>query len=74
MTQDEGNSRRPQSALAFMTERELASRWRVSARTLQRWRKERYGPAWATIGGSIRYPMTGVLAFEAAGRSGGGRP
>lgn len=71
MTWDDGSTPKRQSAIAFMTERELASRWRVSGRTLQRWRGERYGPAWVNVGGSIRYPMDEVLAFEAAGRRGG---
>ncbi|MFN3262123.1 MAG: helix-turn-helix domain-containing protein [Pikeienuella sp.] len=73
MTYHDENAQRRPGALAFMTERELASRWRVSARTLQRWRAERYGPPWTNIGGSIRYGMADVLAFEEGGRSGGRR-
>ena len=49
---------------------ELAARWRVSPRTLERWRAEGYGPAWLTIGGSIRYRLADVLAFERARRRG----
>ncbi|WP_272011131.1 helix-turn-helix transcriptional regulator [Roseovarius sp. ZX-A-9] len=49
-----------------LTQRELAARWRVSGRTLERWRAQRFGPAWITIGGSIRYRMSDVLAWEAA--------
>jgi len=49
-----------------LTQRDLAERWRVSGRTLERWRAQRYGPAWITIGGSIRYRRTDVLAWEAA--------
>lgn len=71
MKRDDENAQKGQSALAFMTERELASRWKISARTLQRWRKERYGPAWASIGGSIRYPEASVLAYETAHLRGG---
>ncbi|RDD64189.1 DNA-binding protein [Thalassococcus profundi] len=52
-------------ALCFTTN-ELAARWKVSIRTLERWRAERYGPAWITIGGSIRYRIPDVLAWEAA--------
>ncbi len=48
------------------TQRDLATRWHVSGRTLERWRAQRYGPAWITIGGSIRYRMSDVLAWEAA--------
>lgn len=51
---------------ACLTPRELADRWKVSIRTLERCRAQRYGPAWITIGCSIRYRMTDVLAWEAA--------
>ena len=51
---------------SYLTQRELAQRWRVSGRTLERWRAEPYGPAWVTIGGSIRYRMEDVQAWEAA--------
>ena len=52
----------------YLTQRELAERWRLSGRTLERWRAEPYGPAWVNIGGSIRYPMRDVLAWESAHR------
>lgn len=51
---------------AFLTTCDLADRWTVSPRTLERWRAEPYGPAWITVGGSIRYRLTDVLAWEAA--------
>lgn len=71
MTRDDGHRHTGQDAIAFVTERELALRWKVSTRTLQRWRNERSGPAWTTIGGSVRYRLTDVLAFEAMMRRGG---
>ncbi|SEN72721.1 hypothetical protein SAMN04488003_12927 [Loktanella fryxellensis] len=49
-----------------LTPRDLADRWKVSIRTLERRRAVPSGPAWITIGGSIRYRMTDVLAWEAA--------
>lgn len=54
--------------LALLTTSELASRWRMSERTLERWRSERYGPAWLILGGQVRYRMTDVEAFEARHR------
>ena len=51
----------PQSHLR---ERELAQRWTMSQRTLQRWRKEGFGPAYILIGGTIRYRMADVLDYE----------
>lgn len=53
-----------------LTQRELATRWRISGRTLERWRAEPYGPAWIRIGCSIRYRMSDVLAWEAAHQHG----
>lgn len=57
---------------AFLRERELAERWKTSQRTLQRWRAEGFGPAYIHIGGTIRYRMADVLAFETRHRRGGG--
>ncbi len=57
---------------SFLRERELASRWQMSTRTLQRWRAENYGPAYVRIGGAIRYLMDDILAYEARGRVGKG--
>jgi hypothetical protein len=53
------------SAPIWLTTAELADRWRLTTRTLERWRVERYGPEWHHIGGSIRYSMVAVEAFEA---------
>jgi hypothetical protein len=53
-----------ENAAEFLTQRELATRWKISIRTLERWRGERYGPAWISIGGSIRYCFADVQAFE----------
>ena len=52
----------------YITQRDLEARWKVSGRTLERWRAERFGPAWVLLGGSIRYAMSDVLAWEAAHR------
>lgn len=52
----------------YLTQRELATRWKISIRTLERWRGERYGPAWTSLGGSIRYGFADVQAFEAGRR------
>lgn len=49
-----------------LTQRDLATRWKVSGRTLERWRADLYGPAWIAIGGQVRYRMSDVLAWEVA--------
>lgn len=48
----------------YITQRDLERRWRLSGRTLERWRAERYGPAWHVLGGSIRYRLDDIEAFE----------
>ena len=47
-----------------LTQAELAERWRLSERTLDRWRNERKGPAWLRLNGRIRYRLEDLLAFE----------
>jgi hypothetical protein len=44
---------------------ELAERWKVSARTLEKWRQTRRGPPYLLIGGAIRYRIEDILAYEA---------
>ena len=58
-------------SLVFLSERQLAERWGLSQRTLQRWRAENRDPIWVRIGGNIRYRFEDVLAFEAAETSRG---
>jgi hypothetical protein len=45
---------------------ELAERWRISARTLERWRWLRLGPPYVKVGGRVVYRLEDVLAYEAA--------
>lgn len=52
---------------AHLRERELAERWGVSPRTLQRWRLCGDGPTYAKFGRSVSYPLHGpggVLDWE----------
>jgi Helix-turn-helix domain len=45
---------------------DVARRWRISPRTLERWRWLKQGPAYLKVGGAIRYRIEDVEAFEAA--------
>jgi hypothetical protein len=45
---------------------DLARRWRVSERTLERWRWLREGPQYLKIGGRVVYRLDDVEAFEAS--------
>ena len=49
----------------FLNQIELARRWRISHRTLERWRWLKQGPAYLRVGGVIRYRLADVEAFEA---------
>jgi hypothetical protein len=51
---------------SLLTPTELAERWQVSPRTLERWRWLRTGPSFLKIGTAVRYRLEDVEAFEAA--------
>jgi hypothetical protein len=53
----------------FITERELAARWRHSLRSLQRWRAAGTGPRFIRVGRRVIYRLSAVEAFEAAGEA-----
>jgi hypothetical protein len=48
-----------------LTQVELAQRWRISPRTLERWRWLDQGPRYLKIGGRVVYRLEDVEAFEA---------
>ncbi len=47
-----------------LLERELAQRWRIALKTLQRWRYQGYGPDFLRIGTRVIYPLHAIEAFE----------
>ena len=52
-----------------LTQGELAERWRISPRTLERWRWLRLGPQYIKIGGRVVYLLGDIEAFETAKRA-----
>ena len=48
----------------ILTEADLASRWAMSPKTLQRWRMEGRGPHYLKLGKRVSYPLNAVIAFE----------
>jgi hypothetical protein len=50
----------------YFDQHELAERWGVSPRSLERWRWRRTGPRWVKVGSKVRYREQDVLAFEEA--------
>ena len=49
-----------------LTQTEVARRWCLSPRTLERWRWLGQGPAFLKLGGRVAYRLEDVEAFEAA--------
>lgn len=47
-----------------VNQKELAARWKISHRTLERWRWAQEGPRYLKIGGRVVYKMSDVEAFE----------
>ncbi len=45
---------------------ELSRRWRLSPRTLERWRYRGTGPRYLKVGGRVVYRLDDIEAFEAA--------
>jgi hypothetical protein len=51
-----------------LSQYELAQRWRLSPRTLERWRWLGQGPAFVKLGRRVAYRVADIEAFEAAQR------
>lgn len=47
-----------------LNETELAQRWGVSPKTLQRWRSEGRGPRYLKLSKRVGYPLEAVVDFE----------
>ena len=45
-------------------ERDLAERWGVSPKTLQRWRSEGTGPRYLKLSKRVVYPVDEIEAYE----------
>lgn len=50
--------------IRHLTQQELAHRWRISPRTLERWRWEGEGPTFVKMGGWVVYRIEDIKAFE----------
>lgn len=48
-----------------LNQTELAARWTISPRTLERWRHTGEGPKYLKIGGRVAYSLEEIEAFEA---------
>ena len=47
-----------------LNEFDLAKRWNISERTLQRWRWKKKGPPYLKIGGRVAYRLSDIERWE----------
>ena len=47
-----------------LSETELANRWGVSPKTLQRWRTEGRGPKYLKLSKRVTYPLEAIAEYE----------
>ncbi|HWX49966.1 MAG TPA: DNA-binding protein [Roseomonas sp.] len=52
-------------SVRHLSQIDLARRWAISPRTLERWRWLRQGPPYLKIGGRVAYRLEDVEVFEA---------
>jgi hypothetical protein len=48
----------------YLNQAELATRWRISPRTLERWRWLKVGPNFFKLSGKVTYSLDDVEAYE----------
>lgn len=51
-------------SVTHLNQVELAARWKISPRTLERWRWKGEGPAFIKIGGRVVYRLEEVEGYE----------
>ncbi|AOE91138.1 MULTISPECIES: helix-turn-helix transcriptional regulator [Ralstonia solanacearum species complex] len=54
----------PAPVRAALDETELAKRWGLSVKTLQRWRQDQLGPVFCKLGSRVTYLISEIEAFE----------
>jgi len=54
----------PTKQKMMMNETELATRWNINTKTLQRWRSEGRGPRFMKMSKRIVYPIDEILDYE----------
>ena len=52
--------------IAHINQVQLARRWSLSPRTLERWRWRDQGPVYLKVGGRVLYRLEDIEAFERA--------
>ena len=52
--------------LQHLDQNAVARRWRISPRSLERWRWLKQGPSYLKVGGKVLYRITDIEAYEQA--------
>ena len=52
--------------MVYLTPEQVAERYQVSPDTLKEWRSKGTGPEYKRFGKHVRYPLSGLEAFETA--------
>jgi predicted DNA-binding transcriptional regulator AlpA len=61
---DDTTQKSPIEVAIYITQDQLARRWQISPRTLERQRWIGEGPKYVKLGGAVRYLSTDVLEYE----------
>lgn len=61
---DDYRNTKPVQVAIYITQDQLAKRWQISPRTLERQRWIGEGPNYVKLGGAVRYLSTDVLEYE----------
>ena len=48
----------------YINQKELAKRWTISERTLERWRSIEWGPSYIKLNGRVIYHIEDVIEYE----------
>ncbi|MHA6907637.1 helix-turn-helix transcriptional regulator [Ralstonia pseudosolanacearum] len=54
----------PAAERVALAETELAARWGLSIKTLQRWRQDHLGPVFCKLGSRVAYLISEIEAYE----------
>ncbi|WP_197338135.1 helix-turn-helix transcriptional regulator [Ralstonia solanacearum] len=54
----------PAARRIALSETELAARWGLSIKTLQRWRQDHLGPVFCKLGSRVAYLISDIEAYE----------
>lgn len=55
---------KPSALPALFNAQQLAARWSLSEKTLERWRSMGTGPAFIKLGNRVMYPIAAIEAHE----------